>query len=80
MKSLGQTAAKDEEEDTTLTRSHVMRMTMKMDMLRVWGEMLGWWVGGCRVGWGYNSSVLHFLGTKTKFHVTLFLETDSTIC
>ena len=57
-----------------------MRMTMKMDMLRVWGEMLGWWVGGCRVEWGYNSSVLHFLGTKTKFHVTLFLKTDSTIC
>ena len=43
MKSLGQTAAKDEEEDTTLTRSHVMRMTMKMDMLRVWGAC---WVGG----------------------------------
>ena len=42
------------------------------------GGMLGWWVGW--VGWGYNSSVLHFLGTKTKFHVTLFLKTDSTIC
>ena len=54
-----------------------MRMTMKMDMLRVWGEC---WVGGWVGGWGYNSSVLHFLGTKTKFHVTLFLETDSTIC